>query len=97
MVLRSVCCRAGASRTPLVNTARRWPSRASSAGGGSAHLEPGLERLGACNEECHRLILRQPHEVGQVFEIGQRERRDGKLVLSRKVEHRTAGDQQLEV
>ena len=66
-------------------------------GAGIAHLEIGLERLGACNEECHRLILRQRHEVGQVVEIGQRERRDGKLVLSREVEHRAAGDQQLEV
>ena len=62
-----------------------------------AHLELGLERLGTRNEERHRLILRQRHEVGQVVEIGQRERRNGKLVLSREVEHRATGDQQLEV
>src|SRR5260221_374109 len=47
--------------------------------------------------ESHRLILRQRHEVGQVVEIGQRERRNGKLVLSREVQHRATGDQQLEV
>ena len=62
-----------------------------------AHLKIGLERLGTRNEERHRLILRQRHEVGQVVEIGQRERRNGKLVLSREVEHRATGDQQLEV
>ncbi len=45
MVLRSVCCRAGASRPPLVNTARRWPSRASSACGGSSLMRAAASSI----------------------------------------------------
>ena len=47
-----------------------------------AHLESGPHCLGTLDEEGHRLILGERHEIGQVFGIGHGERRDGKLLRS---------------
>ena len=45
MVLRSVCWRAGISCAPLIKSVKRWPSRASSASGGSTLLRAAANSI----------------------------------------------------
>src|SRR2546425_9757197 len=49
MVLRRVCCREGLSRSLLVRTARRFPSRARSACGGSSLTRAAASSMASGN------------------------------------------------
>ena len=60
------------------------------------HLEVGLDRQGALDEEGHGGILRQGLDGRQVAWIGQVERGHRELVLTAEPQHHAAGHQALQ-
>jgi hypothetical protein len=59
------------------------------------HGEVQLHRLGALDEQPHRLILGQLFERRQPRAVGERQRRHREFVLAREMQRRPAGDQHL--
>ncbi len=63
------------------------------AGIGRGHVKGGLDGLRAQYKQTHRGLLRERLRRRQLREIGDRERRDRKLVLSGEVKGGPAGDE----
>ncbi len=64
---------------------------------GRGHLERGLDCPGALEEEGNGGIVRQGIYGRKLFQIGERQWRNGKLVFALDVQHGTAGDQHFQL
>src|SRR5258708_12541779 len=64
---------------------------------GICYMEIELDGLRPLNEEGHRCIPGEDLTLRKLFEVWQRQWRDGKIVFTTNVQNSAAGYQQLEV
>ena len=64
---------------------------------GAGQLEVRFDSLRSTHEQCHRLVLPERCQIGQMVRIRQGERRHEELMLGSYVQHHPAGDDYLEM